>query len=459
MEKSTGVAGLLCGLALSLPLAAQPPAAPSDGSDTAPAPQAGQGGGAAVTAFGGSADPFADDAEDSHAKAMRLSVNHEGSYRTSGSRGLVNHRSSFRVEYSKFFLDSFFVQFDSKLNAFWGGDHRARAEGKRVAYETNTPEAFLQYSRPGTGTSVKLGIQKLIWGESEGGAITDEVSPRNLSELFFIPLDESRIGQFMLNVDHFSTRGDWSFLFVPNPKFNKYPRPGSAYFFDPFAGQAEIAAAPEKRNEHEYGMRWRKSYGNRDVSFMAASLIDNDYALRVDGMTPAGRPLVARVPQRFGMTGTTFNYTKGDFLFKGEVGYKVGKPFNDAALQILEKDVVESSLGLTYALGRSNTLGVELVNSRILQWTPQVSTARRDTTSLVVNNNFFFLNDNLSINWLTIYSRPHTSYQSSLRASYKLDDNTSFGLDAHFIDAPDRNSPLRRFQDQDQVVFRIQYQF
>src|SRR5215510_10976674 len=58
------------------------------------------------------------------AKNSRVTLAHEGSY---GEHGVVNNRSWFRVEYSKFFLNNFFVQLDSKVNAYWSSDHRAEA--------------------------------------------------------------------------------------------------------------------------------------------------------------------------------------------------------------------------------------------------------------------------------------------------------------------------------------------
>ncbi len=457
------MACLVCCLVLSIPLGAQErketvdpksQVAPDEDIDLSKAePSAGNAG-----AFE-HIDLSRIDKSDASSKAMRSTLGHEGSFRTRGQHGVVNNRSWFRIEYSKFFLDSFFVQIDSKLNAFWSNDHRAKAEDQATLFETNTQEAFLQYSGTGGYTSIKTGVQRLIWGESEAGAITDEVSPRNFSELFFAPLEESRIGQFMLNLDHFSSSGDWSFFFVPNPKFNKYPKSGTAYYVDPFNGLADIRDEPSDKKQYEYGMRWKKTFGKSDISFMAASLVDNDYVFHMDGVTDAGRLLISRLKQRFTLTGVTFNYAKGKYLLKGEVGLKSPKGFNDAAFQIIEKDVIDSSLGLTSSLGQSNTIGLEVVNSYVRNWNNTIVGVPRDTSSLVLNTTLFFFNNTLSVNWLTIYNRPFTSYQSSVRTSYKWNDNTTFSVDAHVIDVPDKNSSLRPYRDQDQIVFRVQYQF
>ena len=392
---------------------------------------------------------------DFSAKASRVTLVHEGSY---GEPGVVNNRSWFRVEYSKFFWNNFFVQVDSKLNMYWRKDHRAEAEDKTVLFDPNTPEAFLQYSAAGGRTSIKLGQQKLIWGESEAGAITDEVSPRDLSELFFIPLEESRRGQLMAVLDHFAPSGDGTAFFVPDPKFNRYAAPGTSYYIDPFAVGAR--GRDESSDQHyEYGMRWKRAFNSSDISLMAADLIDNDYAYRQEGVTDDGQPLIARLQQRFTMVGGAFNLARGKFLFKGEIAYKFPKAFNDAAFEIVEKDVLDSALGLTYSLGQSNTLGFEIVNRYVHGWSSEIVSVPRNTSSLVLKANLFFFNEDLTVNWLAIYERPYDSYQSSLRTSYEWTDNLISSIDIHLVDVPSARSSLYPYRDKDQIVLRLQYQF
>jgi hypothetical protein len=393
------------------------------------------------------------------AQALRTTLGHQGAYLVGGERGVVNNRSWLRLEYAKFFLDSFYVQLDSKLNGYWKKDHRARADRRASLFESSTPEAFLQYSAAGGQTSVKVGIQKIIWGESEAGAITDEVSPRNYSELFLVPLEESRIGQMMVSIDQFTGYGDLSMFYIPKPKFNRYAAPRSAYDTYPFNGTVSITEEARDASEHEFGMRWKKTFGKSDISFMAASLIDNNYGVRVGGMTAAGAMELVRSRQRTRLAGMTFNYARGHFLVKGEAAYKTPKDFADMNGQLMDRDVVDAALGVTYALGQSNTIGLEAVTSHVRGWNDRIMGIPRNANALVLNANFLFFNDNLALNWLTIRSRPYASVQSSLRTSYKWNDNTTFSIDAHLIDARHPKSQLITFRQRDQIVLRAQYQF
>lgn len=479
MKPVCDIAGLACLLALSTPLRAQDAPAPAtpparaaasgvlaDDVTTASAPEEmGEIDAASTEAVPDgqidfSADSFEMDEGGNRSGSNtthRATFAHELSRRFGSDGELVNNRTSARLEYSTFFRESFYARLDGKLNAYWSNDHKAR--GKSMETEVITSEAFLQYSRQGGATSLKVGVQKLIWGESEGGAITDEVSPRNFSELFFIPLEESRLGQGMVVFDYFSPVGDWSMFYVPTPRFNDYPERGTAYFVDAFGESAIVRDRRGGARDDEFGMRWRRTFGQSDVSVMAARLTENDYAYRLDGIAPDGRLLIARVPQRMTMLGSTFSFTRGKSLVKGEVALKSSRAFNDRSLGLVEKDVLDSAIGLTYSLGQNNTLGVEWVNSRILGWNRGISGVPENAASLVINANFLFHNDRLSVNWLTIWSEPYASYQSSLRSAYKWDDNLSFGIDLHYVDAPDRRSGLRPYRDEDQVVVRVQYQF
>ncbi|CAM4025419.1 DUF1302 family protein [Bordetella tumulicola] len=390
--------------------------------------------------------------------AYRFTLGYELSALTNDWSELVNNRSWIRFEYSKFFSNNLYVRLDTKQNVYWSQDHRAEALDRTVYFENSTPEAFVQYSRPDGQTAFRLGVQRMIWGESQAGAITDEVSPRNLSELFLVPLEESRLGQFMLSVDHFSSLGDFTAFYVPRPRFNKYADEDTAYYLDPFDGQAYVHDVVGS-DRNEYGMRWRKAYSGSDVSLMAASLIDNDYAMRYDGVDADGRLHMTRLANRIGMVGGAFNYASGKFLYRGELAYKSGRLFSDANYQLVEKDVIDAALGFTYSLGGSNTIGMEVVNSHVVDWDSSITGIPRDTTSLVLDANLFFLNDMLSVSWLTVFTQPYTSIQTSIRTAYKWSDNLTYSLDLHALAVPDENNALYPFRDMHQVVLRAEYRF
>jgi hypothetical protein len=378
---------------------------------------------------------------------FRVSLKHESSYKFEAPQSLVNNRSSVRLEYSKLWSQKFFVQLDTKVNLHWGGDHVADAQGKSVYADSVTREAYVQSSFG--ETSVQLGFQILVWGISEGGAITDEISPRNGTEFFFVSLEESRIGQPMLTVEQFSRVGEWSFFFVPSPAYNRYPEFGTEYYLpDVYGGLAK----PKTRwadSDLEYGMRWKRTFGKSDVSLMAASLIDNDYFIR---------------KQRFDMVGLTANIAQGNLLYRAEIGYKRPKVFlsqalPDGPISIVERDQLDSSLGFDYTPGgRTLTFGAEFVRSTLPDWDSTLLGRDKHTDAFVATVSNNFLNDDLSLTLLSIYNKPN-SVQHKFLSSYKIDDNTSLYFELFYPDERDERSGTYEYRDEKQAVVKFQYQF
>lgn len=379
---------------------------------------------------------------------LRISLKHETSYKFASPKRVVNNRSSVRLEYSKPLTSNLYLRLDTKLNLHWSNDHRAKAKDEDVFRELVTREAYLQSSFG--NTSFRLGYQILPWGVSEGGAITDEVSPRNSAEFFFISLEESRVGQPMLAMDHFGDSGQWTAFFVPRPGYNKYPDRGSEYdipgAFDRNAPNDDWGNA----GTYEFGARWKRSFGKSDISLMAARLIDNDYLVR---------------QQRFQMYGLTANVAIDNVLLRAEVALKqprafFARPPGSSDLSIVESDQFDSSFGFDYSPGgRALTYSAEVVWSRLLDWRNHIVGREQDEYSLVgsVSNRFF--NDDLTLSWLSIYTKPYTSFQHRFLSSYLIDDNSTVYFELFYPDERDERSGAWPYRDQKQFVIRYQYQF
>ena len=431
-----------------------------DPADQSPAiePPAGQDSGAPASMID-DADPTAGTTDDDSSRLdnsrlaawlepLRVSLKHETSYKFSSPERVVNNRSSVRLEYSKPLTSNLYFRLDTKLNLHWGNDHRARAKDEDPFRELVTREAYVQSSFG--NTSFRLGHQILPWGVSEGGAITDEVSPRNNAEFFFISLEESRVGQPMLAMDHFGDSGQWTAFFVPRPGYNKYPDRGSEYDIPGAFDRNAPSDDWDNAGTYEFGARWKRSFGKSDISLMAARLIDNDYLVR---------------QQRFRMYGLTANIAIDNLLLRAEVALKqprafFARPTGSSGLTVVESDQFDSSFGFDYSPGgRTLVYSAEVVWSRLLDWRSDIVGREQDEYSLVgaVSNRFF--NDDLTLSWLTIYSRPYTSVRHRFLSSYLIDDNSTVYFEFFYPDERDERSGSWPYRDQKQFVLRYQYQF
>jgi hypothetical protein len=381
-------------------------------------------------------------------KGMRMSLTYESSsqMKDSDSDNVGKNRTAARLEYSKYFLENCFLQFDGKETVFLRGDHRHGAEGT----DTRISQAYIQTSFG--KTSVGAGMQTVAWGESILSPITDEVSPRDNREAFNFNLEELRVGQPMLTLDQYSGVGRWSFFYTPVPAFNQDPQKGTLYYVPvPFSYSSRI----EGDQGGEYGVNWRKSFGSADVSVMAASLIDNEHGLRMDEASG----LVTRVKERFSMVGMTFSYAIGKFLLKGEGALKSPKAYNDAQLQIVKRDEVDGYLAAEYQHSASLSLSLEAVNQHIEGWTGNIQSEPRDRQSLLLSVTKLLMHDDLKINVLNFYDGPYHSYLTILQTSFKWSDNLSVELDGVYPYTRDDRSPLWSLRDKRQATFKLQYQF
>ncbi len=157
--------------------------------------------------------------------------------------------------------------------------------------------------------------------------------------------------------------------------------------------------------------------------------------------------------------GLAFNYVRGSFLYKGEIAGKSPRSFNDASYQIIKKDVQDTAVGLEYAPGGTYSLSFEAVNSHVVDWDETLLNVPEDTSSVVLVISKTFLNEDLSVNWMSSYSTPNESVFHSLRTSYILNDNVKFEGDVFYPDIRSSQNAYWIYRDQKQVAFRALVQF
>lgn len=375
---------------------------------------------------------------------LRFSVAYEYGYKVQRPERTIKNRASLRLEYGRTLSDSFSVQFDAKANVFLGNDQRRAADNRDIM----VTQAYLQSSFG--KTSFRAGIQTLPWGESMLAPITDEISPRDNRELFNFNLEELRIGQPMLVVDRYTDSTRWSGFVVPQASFNKLPEDGTLYDLDPLSYRRGSVG----EGGPEYGVSWKKNYDRADITLMAASLVDNDYARRLDG-----DGLATRVRERFTLTGMSFSRAMGNFVLRGEAAVKFGKPFNDQALQIVLKRTIETYVGLDYRPTPTMSMSAEVLNQQVFDWETDILGVpkNRQTGMLSLQKNL--MNDDLSITLQAFGFWPNASTLSMLLTSWKVNDNLALSMNVAVPSTNSRQGSLWTVRDQKQALFKIQWQF
>jgi hypothetical protein len=169
--------------------------------------------------------------------------------------------------------------------------------------------------------------------------------------------------------------------------------------------------------------------------------------------------------QRFRMYGLTANIAIDNLLLRAEAALKQPRAFfarsaGSSDLTVVESDQFDSSFGFDYSPGgRQLTYSAEIIWSRLLDWDGDIVGRERNEYSLVGSVSNRFLNDELTLSWLTIYTRPYTSFQHRFLSSYLIDDNSTVYFEFFYPDERDERSGTWPYRDQKQFVIRYQYQF
>lgn len=387
----------------------------------------------------------------------RFTLQYERSEKNYAPVRTINNRASMRLEYSQFFAKYFTALLDSKTSVYFYQDHLARAKDRDVRLETNVREAYIQASIG--DTSIKLGQQVVIWGEADGSVVTDVISPRDNSELFFISLEESRIGQPMLTADQFTSWGTWSLLYNPFPLADKDAEDDSEYDLGGLSA-FKVEEADSDFNTDEYGFRWKQTFGKSDLSIMLANLLQNQTLHEQTGKTSRRRKSVLRkIYPRYQMAGTAFNFASGNFLWKGELAYKAGRTFQkNVNFEVIERDVVDQALGVEYDANGSYQLTLEGSSQHIIDWDQGIQGTKEEESTVFMSFNKQFFYETWDLTVSTSYQAQDEDFVYQIQNKYEASDHLSLEADFTYLDF-EKDSRLYAFHDQSRVTGRILYKF
>ncbi|MGK0289484.1 MAG: hypothetical protein ACI86H_000929 [bacterium] len=392
-----------------------------------------------------------------------VTLSQEGGYQTrTETKDVIVNRSNLRLKWRAAFGNKLF-RFDGNVTYFHNNDHRTEAdEEKDYDFEGQVREAYFQISL--NKWTVTVGQQVLVWGEADGAVVTDVISARNQSELFFIPIQSARLGQPMLKIDHYA-KSNWTFFIVPLASVNQIPEKDTLYDVNPFLDSTiyEIQDDLPEFGDLEGGIRWKKTVGSSDISFMLAVLRENQIVYENLGTTSSGKVLLSKRAPQFAMIGMAWNWTKGAFLWKGEVAFKKDRSFQHSSFAqneaILKKDIFDSALGMEYTSNDNLVFSVEVSNQQILAWNTDVSTYREYESTLYAILSKQLLHDTLKLQYTYIRQlQDHDAVHQS-EISYKATDNLKLDVKYSHFSIIKENSNLWVYRKQDRVSGTIAYTF
>ncbi len=386
----------------------------------------------------------------------------EQSYSDLNPQGIELDRTTLRVQWGRSLGSHFFIKYDGKSLLYFFSDLQAENARRSQLHRHKTREFYL---RTNWGkTSIDLGKQIVIWGESGLSSVTDELSPRSLEDSIYTSRDQRRVGQDLIKIEHFSGIGQLSMVVIPHPA-------------------VDIGFVPVNVDENlgtEFAMRWKNSFWKGDFSVIAADLIDNQpvNAWRDDG---SGRSVVPEY-HRFQMLGATAKLGLGAFSPSLEAVYKkgvsfsavsqffpqmsgtnignssedyMGYPINDRGYT--NKDTFEAAMSLNYSLDERQSMFLGFSTRHIIGGVADIDETRSDRNNLNLSYSGKYLRELISLSYNFRYQFEDEISLHLLRNSYSLTDNLFVNMNLYMLKTA--NAELSSRFDQSSLLLGMEYSF
>jgi len=221
---------------------------------------------------------------------------------------------------------------------------------------------------------LRVGKQKVIWGEAEGAFITDLVSPRDMRSFILADFTEIRKAVPAIKVDYYAgdytLQGIWVTHFIPSTLPSQdsmwaqtpsmpFPTTGTATINDP--------TMPESSLENSEAFLSLGRFGNTISWKVNGGYVFTDEPL-VTGVAASGATSgeISQGYERYGFVGGSFNTTLGSVVLRGEAALALEKPMNsvDTTISIEYHNQVQTLVGLDW-----NMLGAQWSSQYLLTYT------------------------------------------------------------------------------------------
>lgn len=360
---------------------------------------------------------------------IRYTVQQEASYKFNDPPAVQTNRSSLQVQWDKVLGDGFYAKLDFKYNVFWNQDMRLD-DDESVGDEFRFRNTYLQ--KNWGQTSLAIGEQIVVWGETETAVVTDVFSPRNQADFIFTSLEESRLSQLMIKLDHFNRAGQFSFLINPDVEVDT----------NPFSAILPPGMALEKNTldpDPELGMRWRKVMGRGDYSLFLADINDNAVVYRLK-REENNQLVVQDEYSRYQMLGAATNYTSGNAALQVEMAYNHDRSFqttgpyfsgNDG---VFNSDQLQASVALNYTQNATRTWILGLGHQHVFEENPYQPEDFRNMTDLVFSVGEKFRYETLTLSYTLQYQFAQDSAIHNLSSRYQITDNLALQIDGFLLD-------------------------
>lgn len=225
---------------------------------------------------------------------------------------------------------------------------------------------------------LRVGKQKVIWGEAEGAFITDLVSPRDMRSFILADFTEIRKAVPAIKVDYYAgdytLQGIWVTHFIPSTlpsQDSMWAQTPSMPFHPTVTATINDPTMPESSLENSEAFLSLGRFGNTISWKVNGGYVFTDEPL-VTGVTAPTLTSreISQGYERYGFVGGSFNTTLGSVVLRGEAALALEKPMNSVdttsnpPISIEYHNQVQTLVGLDW-----NMLGAQWSSQYLLTYT------------------------------------------------------------------------------------------
>ena len=318
----------------------------------------------------------------------------------------------------------------------------------------------------------RLGKQQVVWGQSGGLRVLDQVNPLSFREFILGDFEDRRIPLWMVNLERSFGAVTAQFLWIPDHTYNETPQAGTFQATSPlfvpslpddFSGSVHTAQADRPHSliiDDDYGIRltgfshgWDWSlngfYSYGDIQIIAQHLEDD------------GTLTIAPRYERSLLLGGSASNAFGKFTLRAEVGYATNRyvltddPSNEEG--VAKATEISSVIGLDYQANADTFFSSQFFLS-VLASDPKDAIRDQTTGTVTLLARRELRNDTIKIEGLLIQDLNQGDGLLQISANYELTSTVTLrtGIDFFYGDT---DGIYGQFDKNDRFTFGVEYGF
>ncbi len=332
------------------------------------------------------------------------------------------------------------------------------------------------------GVIWRLGKQQVVWGESDGLKVLDQVNPQSFREFILDEFDDSRIPLWMVNAEiDVGEEGQLQLLWIPDTTYHQMPQIDSAYAFSqpsrvpsvpagiPVTVPVTIAQADSPNHglkDSELGLKYTAFIDGWDLSLNYLYHY-NDFAVLYQdqdkGQDVASNGVtITPEYQRSHLVGGSLSNAFGDMTLRAELGlnsdsYFISRDLSAESRGIANSAELSSVIGLDYQGLSDIMLSIQWFQSSLLDYQSAIIRDRTEhTLSFLYEQNF--ANETWKFKTLLLHSLNDEDGLLRPKLSWNVESELDVWLGADVIYGS-QNGLYGQFSEQDRLHMGVEYGF